>query len=183
MTKTAIFLFVYSFLIVGKGICQSTPPPSAHPKLDALFHHNEAGNTNQQSSSTSTTTEPLAPASPYSTTTEPSASSSAYTTIERDSNVNSASNSTETQSTIPNTPTAQSIGENQQNPDLSNSKQVQNSVPSVPVQQQQASSQIQNIPTSQSMYRDTRLGSSSPLYNTYQKNDYGAGAITTNPNK
>ena len=33
------------------------------------------------------------------------------------------------------------------------------------------------------IYRDTRLGSSSPLYNTYKKNDYGAGAITTNPNK
>ncbi len=32
-------------------------------------------------------------------------------------------------------------------------------------------------------YRDTRLGSSSPLYNTYRKNDYGAGAVTTNPNK
>lgn len=30
---------------------------------------------------------------------------------------------------------------------------------------------------------ETRLGSSSPLYNTYQKNDNGAGAITTNPNK
>jgi hypothetical protein len=33
------------------------------------------------------------------------------------------------------------------------------------------------------IYRDTRLGSSSPLYNTYEKNDNGAGAITTNPNK
>lgn len=33
------------------------------------------------------------------------------------------------------------------------------------------------------MYRPTRLGSSSPLYNTYRKNDNGAGAITTNPNK
>ncbi len=33
------------------------------------------------------------------------------------------------------------------------------------------------------IYRDTRLGSSSPLYNTYQKNDYGAGAVTTNPHK
>jgi hypothetical protein len=33
------------------------------------------------------------------------------------------------------------------------------------------------------MYRDTRLGSSSKLYDTYKKNDYGAGAITTNPNK
>lgn len=33
------------------------------------------------------------------------------------------------------------------------------------------------------MYRDTRLGSSSPLYNTYKKNKNGAGAVTTNPNK
>lgn len=33
------------------------------------------------------------------------------------------------------------------------------------------------------IYRDTRLGSSSPLYDTYKKNDKGAGAITTNPNK
>lgn len=31
------------------------------------------------------------------------------------------------------------------------------------------------------IYRDTRLGSSSPLYNTYQKNDYGAGSVTTSP--
>lgn len=37
--------------------------------------------------------------------------------------------------------------------------------------------------TPSKIYRDTRLGSSSPLYNTYRKNDYGAGAITTNPNK
>lgn len=33
------------------------------------------------------------------------------------------------------------------------------------------------------VYRDTRLGSSSPLYDTYEKNAYGAGAITTNPHK
>lgn len=33
------------------------------------------------------------------------------------------------------------------------------------------------------MYRDTRLGSSSKKYNTYKKNDNGAGAITTNPKK
>lgn len=33
------------------------------------------------------------------------------------------------------------------------------------------------------LYSDVRLGSSSPLYNTYEKNNYGAGAVTTNPNK
>lgn len=31
------------------------------------------------------------------------------------------------------------------------------------------------------MYRDTRLGSSSPLYDTYKKNKNGAGAVTTTP--
>ncbi|MEO6868151.1 MAG: hypothetical protein ABI168_00815 [Ginsengibacter sp.] len=38
-------------------------------------------------------------------------------------------------------------------------------------------------PKKKHIYRDTRLGSSSPMYNTYKKNDKGAGAITTNPNK
>ncbi len=33
------------------------------------------------------------------------------------------------------------------------------------------------------IYRDTRLGGSSPGHRTYKTNDYGAGAITTNPNK
>ena len=37
--------------------------------------------------------------------------------------------------------------------------------------------------TKKPMYRDTRLGGSSKKYNTYKKNDNGAGAITTNPNK
>jgi hypothetical protein len=31
------------------------------------------------------------------------------------------------------------------------------------------------------IYRDTRLGGSSPGHKTYKSNDYGAGAITTNP--
>ncbi len=39
----------------------------------------------------------------------------------------------------------------------------------------------QTIPAKKKMYRDTRLGSSSKLYNTYKKNKYGAGAVTTSP--
>lgn len=38
-------------------------------------------------------------------------------------------------------------------------------------------------PKKKVIYRDTRLGSSSPMYNTYKKNDNGAGSITNNPNK
>ncbi len=40
-----------------------------------------------------------------------------------------------------------------------------------------------NSETTPQFYRDTRLGSSSPLYNTYQKNLNGAGAVTNDPNK
>ena len=41
---------------------------------------------------------------------------------------------------------------------------------------------VQQTPEN-TIYRDTRLGSSSPLYNTYEKNNNGAGSVTTNPNK
>jgi uncharacterized protein (DUF2461 family) len=44
----------------------------------------------------------------------------------------------------------------------------------------QPDSSVEHTPK---IYRDTRLGSSSAPYNTYQKNDEGAGAITTNPHK
>ena len=44
-----------------------------------------------------------------------------------------------------------------------------------------ADSQVSSKKTS--IYGTTRLGSSSPRYNTYKKNDYGAGAITTDPHK
>ena len=49
--------------------------------------------------------------------------------------------------------------------------------------QKQPQETVQTQPREQPMYRDTRLGSSSKMYDTYKKNDYGAGAITTNPNK
>ncbi len=38
-------------------------------------------------------------------------------------------------------------------------------------------------PAKPQIYRDTRLGGSSPGHRTYKTNDYGAGAITTNPHK
>lgn len=39
---------------------------------------------------------------------------------------------------------------------------------------------VQKTPPS-APYRDTRLGSSTPQYDTWQKNDNGAGAVTTSP--
>lgn len=51
------------------------------------------------------------------------------------------------------------------------------------LQDQQRPKYYGTKPLTPNIYRDTRLGSSSPLYNTYIKNHYGAGAVTTNPNK
>ena len=38
---------------------------------------------------------------------------------------------------------------------------------------------IYKAPAKKPMYRDTRLGGSAKKYNTYKKNDNGAGAVTT----
>jgi hypothetical protein len=40
---------------------------------------------------------------------------------------------------------------------------------------------IHKTPAKKPMYRDTRLGSSTKKYDTYKKNDKGAGAVTTSP--
>lgn len=64
------------------------------------------------------------------------------------------------------------------------SPQVQNSLnPVPPTNNDGLGTDNYNPDPASPIYRDTRLGSSSPLYNTYQKNDNGAGAVTTNPNK
>lgn len=41
--------------------------------------------------------------------------------------------------------------------------------------------QVQRKAPPSNPYRDTRLGSSSPLYDTYEKNSNGAGSVTTTP--
>ena len=63
----------------------------------------------------------------------------------------------------------------------SNSKVIFNTAPKVRSSVIPAIKSKKN--TQSGMYRPTRLGSSSPMYNTYEKNDYGAGAVTTNPHK
>lgn len=40
-----------------------------------------------------------------------------------------------------------------------------------------------NMHAKTKIYRDTRLGSSEKKYDTYKKNDNGAGSVTTSPKK
>jgi len=73
-----------------------------------------------------------------------------------------------------------------QNQQLSHNQTYQVVPPNNQVTQPQISAKADlmlGTDTQNHIYRDTRLGSSSPLYNTYEKNNYGAGAVTTNPNK
>ena len=165
MKILSIALLSFFILFSRKAISQTTP--STHPKLDALFHHPP------NNSQPSTTTEPA-------TTTTPAPPNQRVPPPPISAQQNNADNATQNQ--VTNTPAAKSIDGNQHNPVITAAGQVQNPAQNTQVQQQ-ASSLIQNVPVSTSMYRDTRLGSSSPLYNTYKKNDDGAGAITTNPNK
>jgi hypothetical protein len=56
-------------------------------------------------------------------------------------------------------------------------------VSAVVVQPAQKKTQIQPPAKPTSIYMDTRLGSSSPLYDTYEKNSNGAGSITSMPKR
>jgi hypothetical protein len=47
--------------------------------------------------------------------------------------------------------------------------------------QQQAQQQVQARPEQKGIYRETRLGSSTKQYDTYEKNNNGAGSVTTSP--
>ncbi len=47
--------------------------------------------------------------------------------------------------------------------------------------QQQPQQQVQARPEQKGIYSDTRLGSSTKQYDTYEKNNNGAGSVTTSP--
>lgn len=82
-------------------------------------------------------------------------------------------------------PIYQDINPQQQKPVVSNTPVSSGVIPQ-PAQKpviNSAANRATTTSTPQHIYRDTRLGSSSPLYDTYKKNDYGAGSVTTNPNK
>lgn len=50
-----------------------------------------------------------------------------------------------------------------------------------PVTQTPALAVPSATPQQPHIYVDTRLGSSTPQYDTYEKNNYGAGSVTTSP--
>ena len=59
-----------------------------------------------------------------------------------------------------------------------NSASANTTTPQPPTQPREP---VQAQPEKKTIYRDTRLGSSSRLYDTYEKNNNGAGSVTTSP--
>lgn len=66
---------------------------------------------------------------------------------------------------------------------LSDSNNLNKPVTAVIVQPETKKPKAQPVAKPTSVYMDTRLGSSSPLYNTYETNNNGAGSITNMPKR
>lgn len=89
---------------------------------------------------------------------------------------NITDNSTLPAKSIPNTttvPTTNIVTDNTIKP--ANAVTYQNQPQSEPQKQ------TETKPEKKEIYRDTRLGSSTQQYDTYEKNEYGAGSVTTSP--
>ena len=157
MRNKMIPLFlVLTGLLSLQGFSQSTEP-SEHPLLDKYYPRAQVVDTNKAVGTQITSTSQTKPISATSINTSPK--TLIVTTTPADTTTRSVENipsittqSTVTSATAVNTPTTVTRD--------------------VPV--------VQSAPPS-SPYRDTRLGSSTPQYDTWQKNANGAGAVTTSP--
>ena len=143
-------------LLSSQGFSQSTEP-SEHPLLDKYYPRAQVVDTNKAVGTQINSTSQTKPISATSINTSPK--TLIVTTTRADTTTRSVENipsittqSTVTSTTAVNTPT-----------------NVTRDVPAV-----------QSAPPSPP-YRDTRLGSSTPQYDTWAKNANGAGAVTTSP--
>lgn len=172
---------ILSILISFSAFSQ-TPEKSLHPKLDKLFPpgYTPPANTPNTTAATSipnsdtvalkkpvnTIAVPAKPITPIATPTPVQAAPQPEVTANT-TRVNSIS---QTDTTATKTIAAQATVTSANQPQYTSVQPVQ---PVAPVQSAKP----------KPLYRDTRLGSSSKMYSTYETNDYGAGSITTNPNK
>ncbi|HEY5407496.1 MAG TPA: hypothetical protein VIJ92_10415 [Ginsengibacter sp.] len=159
-SKMIISFFLFSLLFSLHGFSQATEP-SAHPLLDKYYPRAQVVDTNK-TVGTQITSSQIKPASAGTTITT-SPKNLIVTTTQADTTTRSAAN-------IPSMTTKPAITSTTA---VNTPNTIVRNVPAVPVQQPAA-------PPSQP-YRDTRLGSSTPQYDTWQKNDNGAGAVTTSP--
>ena len=161
--KLLLVIFVLSFSLQGFS---QTAEKSLHPLLDKYYPRPEAIDTNRAVSNQINPVPETKPATSGKTisslTTAPSLIAPAETTTPADT-------TTQSVSTIPAMATT---------PTLTSTTSVNKptTVTAVPVQKK-----VQSQPAPTSSYTDTRLGSSTKAYDTWQKNNNGAGSVTTSP--
>ena len=155
-SKMTPWLLILAVLFSLHGFSQSTEP-SEHPLLDKYYPRAQVVDTNKAVGTQITSTSQTKPISATSINTSPK--TLVVTTTPADTTSRSVENipsmttqSTITSTTAVNTPTTVTRD--------------------IPV--------VQSAPPSPA-YRDTRLGSSTPQYDTWQKNANGAGSVTTSP--
>lgn len=157
MKNKIMTLLIFGFLISFSALSQTTENSVSHPKLDAFRKLKE----NSRSA---------APSDPAST---PEASPVTSTDNIKSNTQPTSSNIIDNNSTISNssplTITPQPVTENN------------TTIADNPVSQTQPLQTVQAKPEQNKMYNDTRLGSSTKQYDTYEKNNYGAGSVTTSP--
>jgi len=161
--KVLLVIFVLLFSLQGFS---QTAEKSLHPLLDKYYPRPEAVDTNR---TVSTQINPVPEAKPAtdaktisSLTAAPSLTAPAEITTPADTTTKSVS-------TVPGMVTT---------PTLTSTTSVNKptTVTAVPVQKK-----VQTPPPPTSSYTDTRLGSSTKAYDTWEKNSNGAGSVTTSP--
>ncbi len=156
-----------SCVLISFSALAQTTEKSSHPKLDALFPHSK--NTTATSNIPDSTR-----SSPTNIVTDNSAITSGKIT-------NTTSTPAANIVTDNNTISSEKIPGNTSAPvtDVATDNNIK---PTGTVTYQTApQQQVQARPAQRGIYNDNRLGSSTEQYNTYEKNDNGAGAVTTRP--
>lgn len=161
--QNKIIALLVSFVVLFslQGFSQ-TPEKSKHPLLDKYYPQKQ--NTTDTNKTVTTATKPV----PETNTAPPVAITPVVTTTPAPAVITTTVPAVTTTTTVITSPAAVTTAPAVNKPDTVTTR--------LPVQEKV---QTQPAPTPQLF--DTRLGSSSPLYDTWKKNNNGAGSVTTSP--
>ena len=166
--KNKIMPLMISGVLISFSALSQTTEKSSHPKLDALFPHSK------NTTATSNIPDSTKP-SPTNIVTDKSAITSGKIT-------NTTSTPATNIVTDNNTISSEKIPGNNTSTPVTDVATDSNIKPAGTVTYQTAPQQEVPARSAQKgIYNDNRLGSSTEQYNTYEKNDNGAGAVTTRP--
>lgn len=172
------FLIFILLLFFCSSAFSQTEPKSLHPKLDKYYP--QADNTPPPQPTPAIIAPPVTKAAPVHEI-KPVVTSNS--TIEQKPAIQTTLPKQD--SIVESTPAVESkpLVENEPLKAVADSTNLQKPVNVVVAQPEQKVLPIQPMAKPKAIYMDTRLGSSSPLYDTYETNNNGAGSVTTMPKR